>query len=409
VQRLPPPTPATHGNLQRERSVQEFPAPQLEEVLRECRALPHPVFSAPPPGIERLSVDDLRRLEGTLRRRFMHGGQNPDAPALSQETREAAQAWGMVQAVRMRRPRSNAHDASLRAERADALNDFLQILHPSMGLPPSLRMHLMVAFNHQATEGTIPPQVEAAVEAQGIEALAAQGYRLDGRTGAFAPASERLSNHVLGLSSTPLPGTGRLAESEQHRYIKSMTPEERTLLEASLEGRFLNPGDPLPPETLHGALTAWLTLQEARLRVHSEASIHQRAQAPQSAGGHEPPSRHEQAIAINNFLRLLHPSSPLPADLQQRIAEHLSHLAESDGTLPTAVVAAIGRQGPQALAAADWRFNPADNVFSPPPFVLIAPKKAAYWLATPAPFAPAGPAGPLQAGSGTPASTPAPR
>jgi len=410
---LPLQPPATHGNPWREGPVHEFPAQRLQEVLRECRALSHPVFAYPPPSIARLSNQELSLLEGTLRRRLMHALHSPDQPNLSPEARQAAQAWGMVQAARLCRPGSNAHDAALPAERVDALNDFLQVLHPSMGLPPTLRRHLMVAFNHQMTNGRIPPQVDAAVQAHGIETLVVQGYRLDGRTGAFISAGERLTNHVLGLSGAPFPGTGRLPESEQHQHIESMTPEQRSLLETSLEARLLNQAHPLSPETSHAALTAWLTLQQARLRVHSEAPIPQRPQAPRSPREHEPPSRHEPAIALNNFMRLLHPSSPLPADLKQRVAEHLIHLAQTDGALPAPAVAAMRQQSPQALAAANWRFNAADHAFSPPPIAVIAPRNIASWLAQPTPFAPTGSTGSAQPGPGisrsTPASAPAPR
>ena len=324
----------------------------------------------------------------------------------------------------------------MRREHAEAVNDFLQVLHPATGLPQNLHTHLLVAFNHQIREGRIPPQVNAVVTAQGIETLAEQGYRLDSRTGAFAPAGELLLSHVLSLSSTPRSRIGKLPDSEQYRHIRSMTPDERILLEGSLASRFMNQAGPAPSESALQALDAWLTTQQVRLRVHSEASIQRHAQALRhpviglrmAAAGlgaarwprelsrfhseHESSNRPEYAIALNNFLRMLRPSNRLLPDLQQRIAERLTHHAEVEGTLSAPVVEAIRQHGPYALAAADWRLDAINGIFSAP-LVVIAPEESVYWWAQPAPHTPASPIGTGQPSPGisrsTPASAPAPR
>lgn len=428
--------PATPGNPQQERAVHEFPAQRLEEVLSECRLPSRPFVSDPPPSIERLSADELRLLEGTLRRRFVHGPDNPGPAHLSQEASEAVRAWARVQSARLRRPGSHVHGASLRTEHVDALNDFLQIFHPSMRLPSSVHDHLMIAFNHQRTGGRIPPQVEATVEALGLLSLAKQGYRLDGRTGAFAPAGQLLSDRVLGLSSASRPRTGKLPDSEQYQRIKWMSPEERTLLEDNLETQLMNQAGPGASDNTLRVLDAWLTTQQVRLRIHSEASIQRHAQALQSspaigprmaAAGlaadrsrevsrfhseHESSDRPEYAIALNNFLRLLHPSTPLPPDLKHRVAERLNHHAEVEGTLSATVVEAMRQPGLPALIAANWQLDRADNVFSPHPVMVIGPGKPMYRWAIPAPHTPAGPISTDQPRPGlsqsTPASAPAP-
>jgi hypothetical protein len=461
VQRSPRGTPASSaappGNPQRERPVHAFPAQRLEEVLRECRAPARPLVADPPPSIERLSADELSLLEGTLRPRLMHDPHAAGPANLSPETRNAAHAWVQVQSARLRRP-GNAHDASLRTEHVDALNDFLQILHPSTPLPLVLRRHLVIAFNRHRTEEWMPPPVHDLVEAQGIETLAAGGYWLDGRNGAFQPVAgispwpalqepqpplapaglldELALNHVLELSSAPRSRIGKLPDSEQYRHIKSMTPAERTFLESSLETRFMNHKGQVSPEDALRAVDAWLTTQQVRLRIHSEASIQHHAQALRSpviglrmaAAGlgaarwpsefsrfhseHESSKRPEYASALNNFLRLLQPSSLLSADLRQRIADRLTHHAEVEATLSAPVVEAMRQQGPHVLAAANWRLDAANNVFSPHPVVVIAPEKSVYWWAIPTPHTPASPLSTGQPGPdlsrNTPASAPAP-
>jgi hypothetical protein len=308
----------------------------------------------------------------------------------------------------------------------DALNDFLQILHPSMPLHPRLRMHLVIAFNRQRTEGRMPPLARDLLQARGIETLAAEGYRLDGRNGAFQP----MLNHVLELSSAPRSRIGRLPDSEQYRHIKSMIPAERTFLESSLETRFMNHAGQAPPEDALRAVDAWLTTQQVRLRVHSEASIQRHAQALGSssvigpgmaAAGpdadrarevsrfhseHASSDRPEYAIALNNFLRLLHPDNPLPTDLRQRIAERLTHHANVEGTLSAPVVGAMRQQDPHALAAAGWWLYTATNEFLPA-LLAVGPRKSNLWWALPTPHTPASPLSTGQPSPGISRSTPA--
>lgn len=341
----------------------------------------------------------------------MHAPDNPGPADPSPEAREAARAWVMVQSARLCRPASPAHDAAIRPEHADALNDFLQILHPSMDLPLSLRTHLMVAFDHQVSQGRIPPQVDALVATLGIGTLAEQGYRLDGHTGDFAPAAEQALSRVLNLSSTPRSRVGKLPDSEQYRYIKSMTPGERTSLEDSLASLFMNQAGPASLEGARRALDTWLTVQQVRLRVHSEASLQRHAQAMRSPvtglrmaaavlgaapwphelsrfhSEHECSDRPEYATALGNFLRLLQHSSPLHPDLKHHVAARLTQHAEIEGTLSAPVVEALRQRGPYALADASWRLDPVNNIFAPP-VVAIAPQECVYWWAIPTPHTP---------------------
>lgn len=440
--------PASGGNPSRQGRVQEFPARRLAAVMRECRALPNPLVVSMPAGIAGLSVEELRLLEHALRRRLLHGLRDPAQHHPSQDARDALRAWLMVQAARLHRPGSAAQDAALCPAHAAAFNDFLELLHPSAGLPPAWRNHVTTAFNfHDQRTRRLPPQLDGLLADPGIMTLAEQGYRLDGRTGTFVQAEAGWPigpdaaggpdpDLVLRLPSTPRPRRGKLPDSEQYRHIKSMTPGERAMLESSLETRFMQQDGPAPSDDAQRALEAWLTTQQVRLRVHSDASLQRHAQALRSPltgleaaaaalglrpqpgeflrfhSEHESVDRPEYAIAVNNFLRILKPS-PNPSlhpVLAQRVTERLIHHAEVEGTLSAPVLEALRQQGPHALAAANWRLDGSNNVFSPGPVVFTAPRLAAYWLATPAPLAPAGSTGPGPGMSrDTPASAPAPR
>jgi hypothetical protein len=104
------------------------------------------------------------------------------------------------------------------------------------------------------------------------------------------------------------------------------------------------------PETARRALEGWLTAQQVRLRVHSKESLKQHAKVlllhpfgnaakvvKAKLGGsqsqsqiqsefsrfhseHESAKRPEYATALNNFMRVLHPDSPLSPELKEYAA-----------------------------------------------------------------------------------------
>jgi hypothetical protein len=146
-----------------------------------------------------------------------------------------------------------------------------------------------------------------------------------------------------------------------------------------------------PPETVRKALDTWLTAQQVRLRVHSEASLKHHAKALRSIGNaakvmmkatvgtsrgqsefsrfhseHESAMRPEYAIALNNFLRVLPPSSRLSPELKAHVAARLMYHAETERTISDQVLGELKGYGPLSLAAEGWRLDPRSNVFAPP-------------------------------------------
>jgi hypothetical protein len=333
---------------------------------------------------------------------------------------------------------SNSHLALHRPEYANALNNFLMLLDPSRRLHPVLHSQVVAAFNNHRLEERISPQVAARVNAHGIEALAEQRYELNGSTGKFRSQDERWGRHrpprtpdhamvprpsgegsssaasqavpvqrrpelnltdrqavwlnqTLGLSRAPRERTGKLPDSEQYQRIKSMPPEDRHALEANLEFLFLRPaGSGVLPATAQSALEAWLTTQQVRLRVHSEASLKQHAKVLHSFGNaakvmkaklggsrgqsefsrfhseHESTKRPEYATALNNFMRVLHPGSPLSPELKDQVAARLMYHADTEGTISDQVLGELQHYGPLRLAEDGWHLDPRSNDFSPP-------------------------------------------
>lgn len=155
-----------------------------------------------------------------------------------------------------------------------------------------------------------------------------------------------------------------------------------------------------------------------RLRVHSEASLKQHKKALLSFGHaakvvkatlgasrgqsefarfhseHESANRPEYATALNNFLRVLHPSSPLSDELKQHVAERLTYPAETEGTLSAPVLDAMRRYGPRTLAADGWVLARDSNVFTRQRAAVIGPDDQPTHWATPVRYIPPSPSGP---------------
>lgn len=485
--------PGSRGPANRSRGQESsptFPKNRLEQVRRECLALPHDILSEPPVSIECLSAEQRTLLEPILTCRFTAGSSGQDAanlPELPDAARQAMRMWLMVQSARLQsfsrdvrlanwdefhwqlaatgirmddrmvaedsRVRHaeraacahvrGAHDAQTRPEYATALNNFLRYLDPSLSLHPTLRSQVVVAFNHQREMGRISPQVVALVDALGLETLAREGYRLNPASGNFkseaqraaeqqgggfmrppgraampsfsgagssrlaeprpepapaqagprlTPQGELWMNHILGLSSKPRSRIGKLPDSEQYQHIRSMPSSERALLEPGLEALFMEQGPSPVSPVAERALEAWLTAQQVRLRIHSEASLKHHEQATRPLGAkvklvvdrltgtsaqnenarfhseHLAANRPEYALAINNFLRLLHPSTLIAPALRDRIAERFIHHAEKEGTISAPVIEVMKHVGgPRNMAVQGWRLDPQTDAFSAPP------------------------------------------
>ena len=231
------------------------------------------------------------------------------------------------------------------------------------------------------------------------------------------PQGELWMNRTLGLSTVARARTGKLPDSEQYQHIKSMPANDRAFLEATLESLFMPPVGTTPAATAWSALEGWLTAQQVRLRVHSKASLKQHAKmlllhsfgnaakvVKAKLGGsqsqsqsefsrfhseHESANRPEYAIALNNFLRVLHPNSPLSPELKEHVAGRLMYHAETEGTISDQVLGELKGYGPLRLAAEGWKLDPLSNDFSPPPQPVrtaIGHDDKPISLAVPSPF-----------------------
>lgn len=493
----------TQGAANRHRTP-ESPAPALpqgllEKTVADCMDLPHGIHSDPPRSIKNMSAEHRTALEQVLTSRFppeppaREGTSLPEPPA---QASHAMLMWLMVQSARLqnlsprvssdlmnevrrqrqaigvgrhdptnaagdprvqyaeaaaRAPFNSAHDAWTRPEYADALNNFLRYLDPSLSLHPTLRVQVESAFNHHRVAGRISPQVLAVVDELGLETLARERYALNPGTGHFKSQAQRTAerrgerfvrtparpaenrpvpagaprdlnlnphealwmNEVLGLPSKPRSRVGKLPDSEQYQRIKSMHPEERNVLERDLEVLFTNQGDGRVSPAAENAVEAWLTTQQVRLRVHSEASIARHEQATRNLGTgvklvaaklmgaktksenerfhseHESANRPEYATAVNNFMRLLEPSTRIHPTLRDRIADRFILYAQKEGTLSTQVLDVMKRVGgPKEMAAVAWRIEPLNNdAFSQLP-MFVGNMNV---MAVPTPFAPTPP------------------
>jgi hypothetical protein len=219
-------------------------------------------------------------------------------------------------------------------------------------------------------------------------------------------------NQILGFSRELRSRPGKLKVSDQYQRIKSMPPEERNLLEPFLEALFTKQGHGPVSPAAEGALDAWLTTQRVRLRVHSEASIKRHESATRHLGAgvrlvaakltgaqaqsenarfhseHESANRPEYATAVNNFLRLLHPSVPIDPALKERIAARFIEHAEKEGTISAPVLEMMKCLGGlKNMAEAKWRLDPETNALSAPACIV----EGGNQVAIPTPFMPTPP------------------
>lgn len=140
--------------------------------------------------------------------------------------------------------------------------------------------------------------------------------------------------------------------SEQYRYAKNLTPAKRGDLERTLERAMRVQPD---SQAANEALTMWLSIQHARLRIHDadeKASYAGRQVAnvaiPLTTGVfalatpffyrsvrrdyYNSPDRREYATAFDNFMRLIGDSS-LRLELREKIARNLAYHACCEHTI----------------------------------------------------------------------------
>ena len=494
---MPPRSEGTANRPQdQERPLPEFPPDRLAAVIGDCMDPSRTIHSDPPRSIKNLTAEQRTSLERILTSRFPPDPLDQGMAHLPEPTPRESHAmlmWLMVQSARLQTfssrtgisqmmefnrqlravgvevpdrmelldlqdPRvqhaqhaadarfNSAHSARTRPEYAEALNNLLRYLDPSLSLHPSLRVQVESAFNHHRVAGRISQRVIDMVENLGLATLARERYSLNPTTGNFKSEAQRAAalrgerftppperpaenrperasaqpelhlnahealwmNDILGFSSKPRSRIGKLPDSDQYQRIKSMLPQERDMLERGLEALFMNQGDRPVSTAAENALEAWLTTQQVRLRVHSEASTTHHEQATRQLGAgvklmaakftgaqaqsenarfhseHESANRPEYATAVNNFLRLLHPSTPIHPTLRDRIAKRFILHAEKEGTISAPVLEVMKRVGsPKNMAAAAWRLDPRTDAFSAPT-VFVENMNV---MAVPTPFA----------------------
>ncbi|MHA6833748.1 ShET2/EspL2 family type III secretion system effector toxin [Ralstonia pseudosolanacearum] len=193
----------------------------------------------------------------------------------------------------------------------------------------------------------------------------------------------------------------RKSASEQYLYAKRLLPQQRDALEEQLVQKMRGN----TPEARE-ALTMWMSVQQARLRMHSP--LQQQAYRSQQAanailGGtvigaaisvpalrrtraqyYHSSDRPEYEKAFNNFMSVIVDSS-LGPEIRTAVIERLDYHAWSEGTIAPQEMQLLHEQGAETLANSGYRaespltFQSASRRPAPPPTKAepyFSPKRA---------------------------------
>jgi C-terminal novel E3 ligase, LRR-interacting len=167
--------------------------------------------------------------------------------------------------------------------------------------------------------------------------------------------------------------------SQQYLYAKGLTPQQRTDLEEALAFTIRSGSD----EEARQAMTMWLSVQQARLRTHSqpqrlqyEAEQYRNIAVPLTTIVGAPAAlpllystrnryyasaeRPEYATAFNNFMKMID-DPQVSEDLRNVAASRLAYHARREGTIASVERLLLRAGGPAGLAEEGYRVDTDEN------------------------------------------------
>ena len=189
---------------------------------------------------------------------------------------------------------------------------------------------------------------------------------------------------LKGLSSELKPRFLKKSASAQYLYAKSLSSEQRSQLEEVLESQFRgDAGIAVDKKEADEVVNAWLSIQQARLRTHTEeersklqgrrgrdiflaisvpplalsvASLH----INQRRSYYNSPSRPEYSSAFNNFMRILGDDS-VSENLKEIIKQRLTYHWKQEETIAPYESSLLGTHGIDKLVESNYRNVPPDT------------------------------------------------
>lgn len=220
---------------------------------------------------------------------------------------------------------------------------------------------------------------------------------------AYSPLPEHspeVASLITGMSMLSDVRRKRLlhkSASEQYQFAKRLSPVQRGELEQALAAEVRR--QPVPTEA-RAALAMWMSVQQARLRMHD--AVHRRqhdasqvsalelavfgitlpvipfVMVSQRRSYYSSPARSEYATAFDNFMRMLR-DPDLPPELRGTVAERLDYHRRSEGTIAPRQAELLRMHGAEALAASGYLVatDPDLPPLSPTDRVILAQREAA--------------------------------
>jgi hypothetical protein len=185
--------------------------------------------------------------------------------------------------------------------------------------------------------------------------------------------------HMSTLSAKREKRLFKKSASQQYLYAKGLTPEERTDLEQALAFTIRSG----PDEAARQAMAMWLSVQQARLRIHSqvqrvryEAEQYQNIAIPLATIVGAPAAlpllyrtrnryyadaeRPEYATAFNNFMKMID-DPHVSEGLRNVAASRLAYHARREGTIAPLERLLLRAGGPAGLAEEGYRVDASEN------------------------------------------------
>ena len=196
---------------------------------------------------------------------------------------------------------------------------------------------------------------------------------------------------LKGLSGDLKSRLFKKAYSPQYTYAKSLSSEQRSQLEEVLESQLKGDAGVVDKEEEKAAVEAWLSIQQARLRTHTQEErrrLRNRGRevvrdslvtmavpvfAPPMIflgaadyrehyrAYHNSPHRPEYAAAFDNFMRILG-DIYVSEDLKEIIRERLTYHWKKEKTIAPREASLLGEHGIDKLVESNYRSIPPDTI-----------------------------------------------